>query len=239
MRTPCPSSAHAWAHNRRALAPPRRAALRSHRRLPALPTFRALWPLLALLVAATARAAVGAGQHSDAQRDPELREVLQAAIQKAECFADKYDSAVWFTLMEPRLRRRVPDREERLAILQAVWCEARMAGAAPLPPGLVLAVIDVESAFDRYAVSRVGAVGLMQVMPFWPEKLGMERHQLTRATANIHMGCAILRYYLQRENRDFLRALGRYYGNVNDRTYAGLVVNRWTRMWNGADDLGR
>jgi hypothetical protein len=53
------------------------------------------------------------------------------------------------------------------------------------------------------------------------------------------MGCAILRYYLQRENRDFLRALGRYYGNVNDRSYAGLVVNRWTRVWNGADDLGR
>lgn len=176
---------------------------------------------------------------ADAQRDPELREVVQAAITQAECFADKYDSAVWYTLMEPRLRGRVADREERLAILRSVWCESHLPDAAPLPPGLVLAVIDVESAFDRYAVSRTGALGLMQVMPFWPEKLGMERHQLTRAAANIHMGCAILRHYLQVEQRDYYRALGRYYGNVRDRTYAGLVVGRWTRRWNGADDLGR
>ena len=195
--------------------------------------------MLMLLAAASAEAMVGAGVRGDAQRDPELREVVQSAIQKAECFIDKYDSAVWFTMMEPRLRSRVKDRDERLAILQSVWCETHMAGVTPLPPGLVLAVIDVESAFDRYAVSRVGAVGLMQVMPFWPEKLGMERHQLTKIPSNIHMGCAILRHYLQRENRDYLRALGRYYGNVNDRSYSGLVVNRWTRTWNGADDLGR
>jgi soluble lytic murein transglycosylase-like protein len=218
LQTPWPSSARGWAHS--------------------LPAALAAGTLM-LLAATTADAVVGAGVRSDAQRDPELREVVQSAIQKAECFIDKYDSAVWFTLMEPRLRSRVKDRDERLAILQSVWCEARMSGAAPLPPGLVLAVIDVESAFDRYAVSRVGAVGLMQVMPFWPEKLGMERHQLTKIPSNIHMGCAILRFYLQRENRDFLRALGRYYGNINDRSYAGLVVNRWTRVWNGADDLGR
>ena len=193
----------------------------------------------ALAWLAVAAPAAAAATSAGAQQDPELRAVVQQAISEAQCFTDKYDSAVWFTLMEPRLRRRVQDHDERLAILQAVWCEARMAGAAPLPPGLVLAVIDVESAFDRYAVSRVGAVGLMQVMPFWPEKLGMERHQLTKIPSNIHMGCAILRFYLQREKRDFQRALGRYYGNVNDRSYAGLVVNRWTRVWNGADDLGR
>jgi soluble lytic murein transglycosylase-like protein len=206
------------------------------------------YPLLAMVLLTfacwpTAHAAVASGvappMRADAQRDPELRTVVQAAITQAECFADKYDSAVWYQLMEPRLRRRVSDHAERLAILQAVWCEAHRADAAPLPPGLVLAVIDVESAFDRYAVSSAGAVGLMQVMPFWPERLGMERHQLTRVASNIRMGCAILRHYLQAEKRDFYRALGRYYGNVGDRSYAGLVVGRWTRQWNGADDLGR
>lgn len=218
LLTPSPSSARGWAHSTA-------AALAA--------------AALMLLAETTAGAAVGTGMRPDAQRDPELRTVVESAIQRAECFVDKYDSAVWFTMMEPRLRQRVKNHDERLAILQSVWCETRMPGVAPLPPGLVLAVIDVESAFNRYAVSRAGAVGLMQVMPFWPEKLGMERHQLTRIPSNIQMGCAILRHYLQRENRDYLRALGRYYGNVNDRSYANLVVSRWTRVWNGADDLGR
>src|ERR1035438_3855620 len=39
------------------------------------------------------------------QEEPELRAVVQRAIGEAQCFADKYDSAVWFTLMEPKLRR--------------------------------------------------------------------------------------------------------------------------------------
>jgi soluble lytic murein transglycosylase-like protein len=193
----------------------------------------------AMLSAAAVAAVSAVARPIDAQRDPELRAVVQAAIDQAECFEDKYDSAVWYAMMEPRLRQRISDRTERLEVLRSVWCEARAVKATPLPPGLVLAVIDVESAFDRYAVSSAGAVGLMQVMPFWPEQLGMQRHQLTMATANIHMGCAILRHYLQRERHDLQRALARYYGNVNDRRYSGNVVGRWTRNWNGADDLGR
>jgi soluble lytic murein transglycosylase-like protein len=191
--------------------------------------------LSVLAVLLTAHDAAAAG----AQQDPELRDVVQAAIGQAECFADKYDSAVWYTLMEPRLRRKVKDRSERLAILKTVWCETRRPNASQLPPGLVMAVLDVESSFDRWAVSSTGAVGLMQVMPFWPEQLGMRRHQLTTIEANVRMGCAILRFYLQRERNDVIRALARYNGSVGKLDYPGAVINRWTRNWNGADDLGR
>jgi soluble lytic murein transglycosylase-like protein len=171
------------------------------------------------------------------QTEPQLRQVVQQAITQAQCFTDQFDSAVWYTLMEPKLRRFVPNQDERLDILRSVYCETHR-GKASLPPGLVMAVLDVESRFDPWAVSSAGAVGLMQVMPFWPEQLGMRRYQLTRVAANIHMGCAILRFYLQDERRDIRRALQRYNGSVGHRDYADRVIVRWTTYWNGADDLG-
>jgi hypothetical protein len=172
------------------------------------------------------------------QSEPELRQVVQQAISQADCFADRFDSAVWYTLMEPKLRRFVPDPDQRLDILRTVYCETHHRGKDALPPGLVMAVLDVESRFDPWAVSSAGAVGLMQVMPFWPEQLGMRRYQLTRVGANIHMGCAILRFYLHDERRDIRRALQRYNGSVGHRDYADRVIVRWTTYWNGADDLG-
>ncbi len=180
-----------------------------------------------------------AGAAALAQQDPELRGVVEKAIGEAQCFIDKYDSAVWFTLMEPKLRRYVKDREERLQILQTVYCEAHRDGATDLPPGLVMAVLDVESGFNRWAVSSAGAVGLMQVMPFWPEHLGMQRYELTHVEQNLHMGCAILRFYLDAERRDVRRALERYNGSVGHREYPDRVIVRWTNYWRGADDLGR
>jgi soluble lytic murein transglycosylase-like protein len=173
------------------------------------------------------------------QQDPELRAVLQQAISEAQCFTDKYDSAVWFTLMEPKLRRYVKDHDDRLEILQTVYCESHRKGVTLIPPGLVMAVLDVESGFDRWAVSSAGAVGLMQVMPFWPEKLGMRRYELTHIEPNLHMGCAILRYYLDTERRDVRRALERYNGSIGHRDYPDRVIVRWTNYWRGADDLGR
>jgi soluble lytic murein transglycosylase-like protein len=174
-----------------------------------------------------------------AQQDPALRAVVQQAIDQARCFADQYDSAVWFKLMEPRLRRYVKEDPERIEILQTVYCETHRQGVSMLPPGLVMAILDVESRFDRWAVSSAGAVGLMQVMPFWPEQLGMRRYELTRIAANVSMGCAILRYYLDNEQRDVRRALERYNGSVGHRDYPDRVIVRWTTYWNGADDLGR
>jgi len=199
---------------------------RPERRLP-----RALWGALAAL-------GLALPVQADQQRDPELKAVLQKAIAGAECFADKYDSEVWFKLMEPKLRRAVKDRDDRLRILHAAYCEANRPDAQRLPPGLIMAVIDVESRFERWAVSSAGAVGLMQVMPFWPEQLGMRRHQLVDIDANMRMGCAILRFYLTRERNDVRKALARYNGSVGRREYPDLVITRWTRTWNFADDLG-
>jgi len=194
---------------------------------------RRFLPLLFLLPCST-----WAGPAADAQREPELKSAVQHAIEQAECFEDRYDSAVWYKMMEPRLRQRVPDRDERMAILKNVFCEANRAGEVKIPPGLLMALIDVESGFNRYAVSYAGAVGLMQVMPFWPENLGMRRHQLIKAPENIRMGCAIFRFYLRRESNDVARALARYNGSTGKRVYSDRVIAQWSR-WNGADDLGR
>ncbi len=174
---------------------------------------------------------------ADQQRDPELRGIVQNAIEQAECFEDKYESEVWYKMMEPRLRKVVKDHDERMLILKEVICESQRDGEVRLPPGLVMAVIHVESRFDRYAVSSAGAVGLMQVMPFWPEELGMKRHELIRIPQNIRMGCAILRFYLKKERNNVQKALARYNGSVGRRTYSDLIMNQWSR-YNGADDLG-
>jgi soluble lytic murein transglycosylase-like protein len=188
-------------------------------------------PLFCLLAFASGVA------HADQQKDPELRGIVQNAIEQAECFADKYESEIWYKMMEPRLRKMVKDHDERMLILKEVICETQREGEVRLPPGLVMAVIHVESRFDRYAVSSAGAVGLMQVMPFWPEELGMKRHELIRIPQNIRMGCAILRFYLKKERNNVQKALARYNGSVGRRTYSDLIMNQWSR-YNGADDLG-
>ena len=191
----------------------------------------------AALATAVAALAVAVPAHADQQRDPELKTVVEHAISQAECFTDHYDSAVWYKLMEPRLRPLVRDQAERLEILKDVYCETHRAGEARLPPGLVMGVMAIESRFDRWAVSASGAVGLMQVMPFWPEQLGMRRYELVHTGPNIRMGCAILRYYLQYEHNDVRKALARYNGSIGRRDYPDKVISAWTR-WNGADDLG-
>jgi len=220
-----PSSARAWRRAEAHHAAPQRAAPRR--------AGIAIAALVSLAFAATASAAPVGEQ----QQEAGLRTVIERAIAQAECFTDEYESAVWFTMMEPRLVKRVPDKAERLEILRTVFCEAHRKGEVRLPPGLVMAVIDIESRFDRWAVSYAGAVGLMQIMPFWPEKLGMQRHQLTQIGPNIRMGCAILRYYLRYESNNIQKALARYNGSVGRRIYSDLVINSWSR-WNGADDLG-
>ncbi|HYL00321.1 MAG TPA: lytic transglycosylase domain-containing protein [Steroidobacteraceae bacterium] len=203
-----------------ALAPPRRAA-------GALP-IAAFAALMAL---------PGQWARADQQLDPALRDVVAHAIAEAQCFTDQYDSAVWYTLMEPRLRPIVKDQSERLEILKQVYCETHRVEEARLPPGLVMALIATESRFDRWAVSATGAVGLMQVMPFWPEKLGMHRYELVRVAPNVRMGCAILRYYLGHEHNDVRKALARYNGSPGKRDYPDRVLTAW-RRWSGADDLG-
>jgi soluble lytic murein transglycosylase-like protein len=168
--------------------------------------------------------------HADQQKDPELKSLLQKIIGKTDCFADKYESEVWYKAMEPRLTRFVATHEARIELLDHVYCEAKRDPTMQLPPDLVLALIEVESRFDSWAVSPAGAVGLMQVMPFWPRQLGVQ-NELVRVAPNIRMGCEILRYYLRAEHHDWTRALARYNGSGGRNTYPALVMQRWQRAW--------
>ena len=160
---------------------------------------------LATLLGALAWCCAAGTAHADQQRDPELKALLQQIVGKTDCFADKYDSEVWYKSMEPRLSRFVAGHEARIEILDHVYCEAKRDPTMELPPDLILALMEVESRFDPWAVSPAGAVGLMQVMPFWPRELGVQ-NQLVRVAPNIRMGCEILRYYLRVEHHDWIRA---------------------------------
>ena len=192
---------------------------------------RPLRAILACAFVALAWSCVLPGaSRADQQRDPELKALLQKIIGSSDCFADKFESEVWYKTMEPRLVRLVPTHAARVEILNHVYCEAKRDPSLQLPPDLVLALIEVESRFDPWAVSPAGAVGLMQVMPFWPRELGVQ-NQLVRVESNIRMGCEILRFYLRAENRNWTRALARYNGSVGRTTYPALVMQRWQRVW--------
>src|SRR6202789_4742430 len=155
----------------------------------------------AVLLALIVSFALPGASRADQQRDPELKELLQKIIGSADCFTDKYESEVWYKSMEPRLAQFVPTHEERVEILNHVYCEAKRDPNLQIPPDLVLALMEVESRVDRCAVSPAGAVGLMQVMPFWPRELGVS-NQLVKIAPKIQMGCEILRYYLRVEHHN-------------------------------------
>lgn len=160
--------------------------------------------------------------------DPLLREKLAEAVARADSFPDRYEAEVWLLDMSTRLARWVPDPSERVELLRLVHAEATAAGVAP---ELVLAVIEVESAFDRYAISSAGALGLMQVMPFWLEELGLGDENLFDPRTNLRFGCTILRHYLDRENGDLVKALGRYNGSYGRPEYPYKVIEALHRRW--------
>ncbi|NND58716.1 MAG: transglycosylase SLT domain-containing protein [Gammaproteobacteria bacterium] len=163
-----------------------------------------------------------------AEPDPELRQRLVAAASEADSFQDRFEAEVWLVDMSGRLARQVPDAEERLDILRQVHREAQR---ARLEPELVLAVIDIESNFDRFAISYAGARGLMQVMPFWLDEIGRPDDNLFHINTNLRMGCTILRHYLDREKGDLVKALARYNGSVGRRIYSDKVLTRLQRKW--------
>ena len=161
-------------------------------------------------------------------RDPILRDKLEAALKEPLAFEDRFEAEVWLTDMAGRLARKVPDPAERLEILTTVHREAARVG---LPPEMILAVIDVESGFQRYAVSRANAQGLMQVMRFWLDELDMPGHALLDIGDNVRMGCTILRHYYDLEDGNWTRALARYNGSTGNRKYPDLVFERLRTRW--------
>jgi len=190
-------------------------------------------PLAATLLAASlvCLAGVLAPQPAMAtaeDHDPVLREKLKVALQEPLAFKDRFEAEVWLTDMAGRLARKVPDPGERLEILTTVHREAARVG---LPPEMILAVIDVESGFQRYAVSRTNAQGLMQIMRFWLTELDMPGYALLDVRENVRMGCTILRYYYDQEHGNWTRALARYNGSLGRREYPDLVFERLRTRW--------
>lgn len=183
---------------------------------------RIFLPLLVLLFCSAATAA------TQERPDAEMRRLLISAIQSADSFEDRFDAEVWLTDMSKRLADRISDPKERLLILKTVHYEATRAN---LPPEMVLALIQVESNFDRFAISSAGARGLMQVMPFWLDEIGRPDEDLFDIHTNLRIGCSILRLYLDREKGDRTRALARYNGSIGKVWYPQRVFRALSKHW--------
>jgi soluble lytic murein transglycosylase-like protein len=174
--------------------------------------------------------------HAGNQKEEQLADSVRVAL--ANAIADgrppkptfRDESAqiryrLWFDTMSGRLKKRLPDVDARTEFLEVAWYEATRAG---LDPGLVLGLIQVESAYRKYAVSLVGARGYMQVMPFWTGVIGdNDRRKLFHMQTNLRYGCAILRMYIDQEKGNLYLALGRYNGSRGRPEYPNAVLAAW------------
>ena len=185
--------------------------------------------LAALLLALAPALAAAQAQESP---DPELRKLLLEAVNASDSFEHPFDAEVWLSDMSDRMVRHapraLPDLQERLAFLRLVHREARRAS---VPPELVLSVIEIESKFDRFAISRSGALGYMQVMPFWLEELDRPYDNLFNAPTNLRLGCTILKFYLDREKGDLVKGLARYNGSAGRAKYSHKVLDALSLRW--------
>ena len=173
-----------------------------------------------------------AGAQRNEPIDPVVLETLNARVSDRAVpffnFKNTDDAHKWIYEMSSRLRRKIPDRKQRMELLKTIQWEATRAG---LDPQLVLGLIQVESGFRKYAVSRAGAQGFMQVMPFWIKVFKRPKDDLFRLRINLRYGCVILRYYLDLEKGDYFRALGRYNGSVGQAEYPNAVHAAWHGLW--------
>lgn len=192
---------------------------------------------------ALAGAGLAGGLHLPARAGGQLEEPLvdsvrtaltasiNSAAPPAPEFADtpsRIDYLRWLGAMSTRLQRRKANLETRTEFLQTVWYESKRAG---LDTTLVLGLIQVESAFRKFAVSSAGARGYMQVMPFWTRVLGSgDSSVLFHMQTNLRFGCVILRHYLDREDGNLFLALGRYNGSRGRAPYPQAVIGA-TKEW--------
>jgi soluble lytic murein transglycosylase-like protein len=133
----------------------------------------------------------------------------------------------WFDEMSRRLSKRIPDQLSRTEFLETVWYESTRAG---LDPAMVLGLIQVESAYRKYAISVAGARGYMQVMPFWTKVIGdSDRRMLFHMQTNLRYGCSILRMYIDMEKGNLFLALGRYNGSRGKPQYPNAVLAAWKK----------
>ena len=160
--------------------------------------------------------------------DPELRRLLQEAVLADVGFNDRFDAEVWLLDMSNRLEPYIENTKTRIALLKQLHYEATRVNLAP---ELVLALIEVESRFDQFAISVSGARGLMQIMPFWLEEIGISDNNLFRMRTNLRMGCTILRYYMDMESDNLTRALARYNGSLGKQDYPNKVISALNKRW--------
>ena len=173
-----------------------------------------------------------AGAQIEEQLAPSVVTVLSQSISDRPApvdYVSRGDFRPWLDEMSRRLATKIGDVRAREDFLGAVHYEATRAG---LDPQLVLGVIQYESAFHKYAISTAGARGYMQVMPFWTGLIGSgDNHNLFHLRTNLRYGCVILRHYLDVENGDLYRALGRYNGSLGRPEYPTGVLTLMNRHW--------
>ena len=187
--------------------------------------------ILAVAAAAAPQANAGNQQYEplSASVSAAMNKSVADSVSPRLAFEDEMDGAVWLADMSTRLARYMPDMQGRRDFLVTLHYEATRAG---LDPQMVLAVIQVESAFRKYAISKAGARGYMQVMPFWVKLIGDEaNHNLFNLRTNLRYGCVILRHYIDIERGNLFRALGRYNGSLGKARYPDLVHRAWKRNW--------
>mgnify|MGYP003672448751 FL=1 len=160
--------------------------------------------------------------------DAELASLLKKTVTESDSFYDKFDAEVWLVDMSKRLSRYIKDPQARLTLLKQIHAEAKR---AHVEPELVISLIHVESGFKRFAISSVGAQGLMQVMPFWKNEIGRPEDNLTDVQTNLRYGCTILKHYIDKEKGNLIRALGRYNGSLGKFKYPEKVLRFWEKYW--------
>jgi len=209
-----------------------------------IPPLRMLRLSLGRLVLASLLGLAPAAAHAGAQIEEALAANVQNSLHRSVSdypaphlvFATDVEGWAWLADMSSRLAAKIPDWPTRRDFLVTVQYEASRAG---LDPQLVLGLIQQESNFRKYAMSSAGARGYMQVMPFWLRQIGTPEHDLFTLRTNLRYGCTILRYYLDLENGDLYRALGRYNGSLGRADYPSAVrasMQRW--LWSPAPASG-
>ena len=198
-----------------------------------LKTFRKSMISLSLAAAGLCFAITAqAGAQREERLSASVRSMLHRAVADQAApklaFSSQQEAQLWLDEMSQRLAKRMPDANYRFDFLSTVHYEAMRAG---LDPHLVLGLIEVESGFRKYAVSKVGARGYMQVMPFWVKSIGSSEQNLFHLRTNLRYGCTILRYYLDKEKGDLYRALGRYNGSLGKPEYPNMVKAAWKKRW--------
>lgn len=164
--------------------------------------------------------------------DPDLIQALKQATHDIQEGRTDLDSLTWLASMSEKLERRIPDPYYRIRLLKAVATESQRAG---LDPQLVLSVIDIESNFNRHAISHAGAQGLMQVMPFWKEVYGDVSDDLYNPLVSLRYGCTILRHYMDKYP-NATRALAAYNGSLGRDIYPNKVFKRLASRWQFKED---